>query len=71
LMTPIARNWLFGAGYMDFSTPPRSAYARFVFFAREATASQFWRGMLIAALISCAMTWLGVYLGRRMQKVRR
>jgi hypothetical protein len=71
LMTPLARNWLFGAGYMDFSTPARSPYARFVFFAREATVSQFWRGMIIAALISCAMTCLGVYLGRRMQKVRR
>jgi hypothetical protein len=31
LMTPHARNWLFGAAYMDFSTPARSAYARFVF----------------------------------------
>ena len=70
-MTPGARNRLFGAAYMDFSTPPRSSYARFVFFAREATAAQFWRGMIIAALVSCAMMWLGLHAGRAMQKVKR
>jgi hypothetical protein len=71
LMTPAARNWFFGAGYLDFSTPPRSAYARHVFFAREATAAQFWRGMLIALAVSCLMMWIGIHAGRAMQKVRR
>jgi len=33
LMTEHARNWVFGAHYMDFSTPPRSAYAQFVLAA--------------------------------------
>ena len=31
LMTPLARNWLFGTTYLDFSTPPTSLYARFQF----------------------------------------
>jgi hypothetical protein len=70
LMSPAARNWLFGAGYMDFSTPPRSDYARYLFHIRETTA-QFWRGMLIATLTSCLMMWLGVRAGGWMQKVRR
>jgi hypothetical protein len=71
LMTPAARNWFFGAHYMDFSTSPRSGYARFVFFDREATVAQFWRGLSVAALISMVMMWLGVHAGRVMQRVRR
>jgi hypothetical protein len=71
LMTPLARNWFFGAGYMDFSTPARSPYARFVFFAREPTALQFWRSLCFAVLLAMTMTSLGVYLGRGLQKLRR
>ncbi len=71
LQTPSARNWFFGAGYLDFSTPARSPLARFEFFYREPGAAQFWRGMLIAALLSCFMMWIGLHAGRAMQKVRR
>jgi hypothetical protein len=71
LMTPRARNWFFGAAYMDFSTPPRSAYARNVFFYRDASAAQFWRGVIIAGLICGVTSWIGVRAGRAMQKVRR
>jgi hypothetical protein len=71
LMTRLARNRFFGAGYMDFSTRPTSMYARHLFFPREATAPQFWRGMLIAAAVSCLMTWLGLRVGRAMQSVKR
>ena len=71
LMTPLARNWFFGTAYFDYGTPARSLYARYEFFAREATAAQFWRGMLIAAVVSCLMAWVGMHAGRAMQKVRR
>ena len=71
LMTPRARNWFFGAMYFDFSTRPTSPYARYAFFFREPTAMQFWRGMLVAALMSCVMTWIGVRAGQGMRKVRR
>jgi hypothetical protein len=71
LMTPLARNRLFGAHYFDYGTPPRSDYVRYLFFATETSAAQFWRGMLIAAVISCAMMWIGVRVGRTMQRVRR
>jgi hypothetical protein len=70
LMTPLARNWVFGTEYMDFSTPARSLYARFLFAPPEATV-QFWRGMLVAALTSFAMVWIGIRAGRAMQRVRR
>ena len=71
LMTPLARNRVFGTHYLDYSTPPRSDYARYLFYPTHATAAQFWRGMLIALVISCAMMWLGVRVGRTMQRVRR
>ena len=71
LMTPLARNRFFGTAYMDFSTPARSIYARYLFGSREATAVQFWRGMVIAAFASCLFMWIGLHAGRAMQKVRR
>jgi hypothetical protein len=71
LMTPLARNWFFGTAYMDFSTPVESYYARFEFFPHEPTPMQFWRAMMIAALVTCLMTWLGLHAGRAMRKVRR
>ena len=71
LMTPLARNSLFGTHYFDYSTSARSEYARYLFHATEATRAQFWRGMLIAVVISWAMVWLGVRVGRTMQRVRR
>jgi len=71
MMTPWARNWIFGTAYFDFSTPARSPWARYVFFYREANAAQFWRGMLIAAFTSCLMMWVGLLAGRSMRQVRR
>jgi hypothetical protein len=71
LMTPLARNRFFGAAYLDYSTPQRALYARYVFNPREATAGQFWRGMIIAAVTSCLMTWIALHAGRVMQRVRR
>jgi hypothetical protein len=71
MMTPAARNWFFGSGYLDFATPPRSPLARYEFFYREADRATFWRGMLIAAMIAWFMAWVGMHAGRAMQKVRR
>jgi hypothetical protein len=70
LMTPPARNWFFGTAYMDFSTPARSLYARFLFVPPEA-AAQFWRGMALATFTACLMAWLGIHVGRFMQRVQR
>ena len=71
MMTPAARNWFFGGGYVDFATPPGSALARHEFYYREPTAGLFWRNMAIAAVLAWFMAWLGMHLGRAMQKVRR
>jgi hypothetical protein len=71
MLTPAARNWFFGGGYVDFATPLRSPLARFEFFYREPDPSQFWRVMVFAAVVSCFMMWIGLHGGRAMRKVRR
>jgi hypothetical protein len=71
LMTPLARNRLFGAHYFDYGTNPMSAYARFMFVPREAAVPQFWSRMVLAAVLSCLMTWMGLRVGRAWQQVKR
>jgi hypothetical protein len=71
MMTPAARNWFFGSGYLDFATPPRSPLARYEFFYRDADGWMFWRGMALAGIVAWFMAWIGMHAGRAMQKVRR
>jgi hypothetical protein len=71
MLSPAARNWFFGSGYLDFATPDFSPLATYEFFYREPNAAQFWRGMAQAGLMACFMAWLGIHAGRAMQKVVR
>jgi hypothetical protein len=70
LMSPLARNWFFGTEYMDFSTPPTSLYARFE-FVPPGPPSRFWIALTIAFIATCLMTYVGLHVGRAMQRVRR
>jgi hypothetical protein len=70
LMSPRARNWIFGTTYQDYGTPPTSLYARFLFMPAD-PAPQFWWGLAIAAVTTCVMTYIGLHAGRAMQRVRR
>lgn len=71
MLSPAARNWFFGSGYLDFATPTWSKLATYEYFYREPTAAHFWRNMAIAGLTAWLFAWMGVHLGRAMQKVRR
>jgi hypothetical protein len=71
LMTPAARNWIFGTAYFDFNMPARALYARYLFIPRETTSAQFWQRMSVAGLTACGMSWIGLYAGRLMERVRR
>ena len=71
LMLPFARNWFFGTQYFDYGTRPTSAYAMYQFFPRDRSPNAFWRGMMIALVLSCAMTWIGIRAGRAMQHIKR
>jgi len=70
LMTPLARNRVFGTAYFDYGTSARSVYARYVFLPAAAPA-QFWRGMLIALAVSSVMMWIGLRAGRGMLRIQR
>jgi hypothetical protein len=70
LMSSRARNWFFGTAYMDYGTPPTSLYARFQ-FVPPAPPLRFWIGMAIAVAITCTMAYVGLHVGRAMQRVRR
>ena len=71
MQSPAARNWFFGSGYLDFSTPPRSPLATYQFFDREPDAMLFRRNIIIALAVAWFMAWLGMHAGRAMQRVRR
>jgi hypothetical protein len=70
LMTPLARNRVFGTAYFDYGTRAQSLYARYVFLP-EAAPAQFWRGMFIALAVSSVMAWIGLRAGRGMQRIQR
>jgi hypothetical protein len=71
LMSPLARNWFFGAIYFDYNLPDQSLYVRHLFLPSEATAAQFWRGMALAFGGSILSVRVGLSLGRWMQGVKR
>ena len=68
LMSPLARNWFFGTTYQDYGTPPTSLYARFQFVPPE---PRFGLVLAIAVITTCVGTYLGLVIGRAMQRVRR
>jgi hypothetical protein len=70
LNTPAARNWFFGAHYFSFDTKPDSPWVRFEFYPGQ-TPPAFALGMLWALAMSWVMVWLGLHVGRGMQKVKR
>jgi hypothetical protein len=70
LMSPAARNWVFGAHYMDFGTPSTSEYARYLYII-EPTPERFWGVFGIAAVVSCMVAWMGLFVARWMETLKR
>jgi hypothetical protein len=70
LMSPLARNWFFGTTYLDYGTPSTSLYARFQFIP-PAPSARFWTLMAVALMTACLMTYVGLHIGRAMQRVKR
>lgn len=71
LMSPGARNWIFGSGFFDYLTRPDSPYAHNLFFSVEKTAEQFWTSMAWALVFAILTTWLGLAWGSWMRRVQR
>jgi hypothetical protein len=70
LMTPAARNRIFGVGYFAYFVRPTSLYATYRFVATE-TGPALWREIGLAAITATASAWLGLAWGNRMRRIRR
>jgi hypothetical protein len=71
LMSPGARNRIFGAIYFDYNLRPTSFYYRHLFYPLEETAGQFWLGMAVALAAAIVTTRVGIAWGDWMRRVRR
>jgi hypothetical protein len=69
LMTPAARNWFFGAHYLEYNFPP--SWHPFEFFAHENTRSAFWTGMTLALAYAILSTRVGLAWAEWMKRIRR
>ncbi|HKS97069.1 MAG TPA: hypothetical protein VJV74_13175, partial [Terriglobia bacterium] len=70
LMTPAARNRVFGTHYFPYADPAGILYDPFRFHSHE-TRAQFWIGMAVALAISMVATRIGLAWGDWMQRIRR
>jgi hypothetical protein len=70
LMSPWARNWFFGTKYFGYYVAADSTYAHYEFFPSEPTAA-FLREIASALVIATIMSWLGLWWGAWMRRVRR
>jgi hypothetical protein len=70
LMSPEARNWVFGTGYFGYFTRPTSLYATYQFFPTEPGAA-VWKEAAIAAAVAICTTRLGLAWGDWMRRIRR
>jgi hypothetical protein len=71
LMSPGARNPLFGAIYFDYSMPPSSHYLHHQFLSHRAGAGAFLIGAALSAAFAAAGSWVGLVWGDWMRRIRR
>lgn len=70
LMSPAARNWVFGSHYHDYATGPNAFSVRGL-FRSETVPGLFWQNMGLAVLFSVLMTRIGIAWGDWMRRVKR
>ena len=71
LMSPAARNWIFGMAYFAYFDPARFLYDPYKFDVAEKTRGEFWMVMGIALLVSVVTARLGLAWGDWMRRLRR
>lgn len=70
LMSPLARNRIFGTLYLDYNANPNWFIVRNVFMPADAPA-HFWKEMAIALAAAVLTSRLGLAWGGWMQRIRR
>jgi hypothetical protein len=68
LMTPWARNWVFGTKYFGYYVPASSMYARYQFYPAE---NLFWQEAAAAVATATVTVTMGLAWGNWMQRIRR
>jgi hypothetical protein len=70
LMSPLARNWVFGTGHFGYYTRPTSLYATYQYFPFEKGA-ELWTEMALALATAIVGTRFGLAWGDWMRRIRR
>ena len=71
LISPYARNWIFGASYFPYQANYDAAHQPFSFWISSTSPLKFWMGMAFALLSAIVSTRVGLAWGGWMTKVRR
>jgi hypothetical protein len=70
LASPAARNWFFGAKYFGYYVAQGSLSANYGFVRTESGAA-FWQEAALAVVTAIVTSWLGLWWGNWMQRIRR
>jgi hypothetical protein len=71
LLSPHARNWIFGMGYFPYQFPVDLHYLAWQFRTYEPTRTAFWMGIAIAAICGIVSARVGLAAGDAMRRLRR
>ena len=71
LISPYARNWIFGASYFPYQANYDAEHPPYAFWHFDATPRRFWLVMAAALLSAIISTRVGIGWGTWMRKVRR
>ncbi|MSV28692.1 MAG: hypothetical protein EXQ52_08100 [Bryobacterales bacterium] len=71
LMSPLARNAVFGTHYIPYFVNPETDYARYVFTALETSGLQFSLRIAAAVIAAIATSYAGLSWGAWMKRLRR
>jgi hypothetical protein len=71
LVSPHARNWIFGASYFPYQGNYDDAHQPYSFWLTSPGPARFWLGMATALLAAIVSTRVGLAWGKWMKQVRR
>lgn len=71
LMSPAARNWVFGMAYFGYFDPAGFLYDPYKFQIAEKTRGEFWAVLAAALVVSIVTACLGFAWGDWMRRMRR
>jgi len=71
MMTPAARNWVFGQNYFPYQFPPSQHYLAWQFEHHETTRAQFAMGFVYAWIAAFLSIFVGIIFGNWLSRLRR